>query len=82
MSSDSFLGYTSTSAERIFEPLLHLQDSSLSAADLEAYTYSIHFRTLGNVAYFITSLNTKLDRVREMEGRILGVLGRVGLKKA
>ncbi|KIK68100.1 hypothetical protein GYMLUDRAFT_36929 [Collybiopsis luxurians FD-317 M1] len=57
-------GYASTSAETVFRSLL--QNPS---------PYSIHFRTLGNVAYFMTSLNTKLDTVREVQGRIWDALG-------
>jgi dethiobiotin synthetase/adenosylmethionine--8-amino-7-oxononanoate aminotransferase len=30
----------------------------------------VHYRTLGNVAYFMTSLNTPADTVREVEDRI------------
>jgi dethiobiotin synthetase/adenosylmethionine--8-amino-7-oxononanoate aminotransferase len=32
--------------------------------------YGIHFRTLGNVAYFMTSLNTKGNVIRSVEDRI------------
>lgn len=32
--------------------------------------YAIHFRTLGNVGYFMTSLNTKREVVRAVEDRI------------
>lgn len=36
--------------------------------------FSVHFRTLGNVAYFMTSLNTPAATVRSVEDRIWAVL--------
>ena len=38
--------------------------------------FSIHFRTLGDVAYFMTSLNTPPTTIRAVEDRIWAVLGR------
>ncbi|KAH9178390.1 PLP-dependent transferase [Lactarius sanguifluus] len=38
--------------------------------------FSIHFRTLGDVAYFMTSLNTPSTTIRAVEDRIWAVLGR------
>ena len=36
--------------------------------------YSIHFRTLGDVAYFMTSLNTPPSTIRAVEERIAALL--------
>ena len=38
--------------------------------------FGIHFRTLGDVAYFITSLNTPPATIRALEDRIWASLGR------
>ncbi|KAF9075993.1 pyridoxal phosphate-dependent transferase [Rhodocollybia butyracea] len=72
-------GYTSTSAETVFRALLQIatSDSPLTTPTTPSGTgapYSIHFRTLGNVAYFMTSLNTNLETVKEVEERIWEVL--------
>ncbi|KAJ4477139.1 PLP-dependent transferase [Lentinula aciculospora] len=74
--------YTSTSAETVFEPLSRILPPSTSSftstktlpGTLSAPGYAIHFRTLGNVAYFMTSLNTSLDLIREMQERIWRIL--------
>ncbi|KAJ3760442.1 pyridoxal phosphate-dependent transferase [Lentinula raphanica] len=78
--------YTSTSAETVFKSLSLLSppastpsSTSSNVANttpgiLSAPEYSIHFRTLGNVAYFMTSLNTPLDVIREVQTRIWNIL--------
>jgi dethiobiotin synthetase/adenosylmethionine--8-amino-7-oxononanoate aminotransferase len=38
--------------------------------------FSVHFRTLGEVAYFITSLNTPPATIRAVEDKIWALLGR------
>jgi dethiobiotin synthetase/adenosylmethionine--8-amino-7-oxononanoate aminotransferase len=38
--------------------------------------FSIHFRTLGDVAYFITSLNTPPATIRAVEDRVWSLLNR------
>ncbi|KAJ3776094.1 PLP-dependent transferase [Lentinula raphanica] len=80
--------YTSTSAESIFEPLSRLSPPASTSSStssnianttpgiLSAPEYSIHFRTLGNVAYFMTSLNTPLDVIREVQTRIWNILNK------
>ncbi|KAG6821151.1 hypothetical protein H0H93_005371 [Arthromyces matolae] len=76
---DETKGYTSHAAQETFKPLkdLHLEDGGEHALTTGApggAPYSVHYRTLGNVAYFMTSLNTESKMVREMEDRIWGVL--------
>ncbi|PFH53123.1 hypothetical protein AMATHDRAFT_138291 [Amanita thiersii Skay4041] len=65
---DSSAGYTSHSAEIFFGPLREIQDSFVSVGPFSPF--GIHFRTLGNVAYFMTSLNTAPSVIRSVENRI------------
>lgn len=48
-------------------------DKSLSTA-LGGAPFKIHFRMLGNVAYFMTSLNTSPETIRSVEDRIWNAL--------
>ncbi|KAF8061489.1 PLP-dependent transferase [Lyophyllum atratum] len=70
-----YTGYTSHSAQETFAPLKDAVkgEDAISEAPGGA-PYEVHFRTLGNVAYFMTSLNTKPEMVRSIEDRIWGVL--------
>lgn len=56
-------GYQSHSAQKLLEGL------RVAAADDEE-SFSINYRTLGNVAYFMLSLNTPAEKVRHIEDRI------------
>ncbi|EJD49735.1 PLP-dependent transferase [Auricularia subglabra TFB-10046 SS5] len=58
-------GYTSDAADAFFDPLRH-DDSG---------GFVVHFRTLGNVAYFMSSLNTHVGILREVEAKILRLYG-------
>ncbi|KAG6886903.1 hypothetical protein C0992_001699 [Termitomyces sp. T32_za158] len=79
-------GYTSHAAEKVFEKLKYLHLHVAEHAGQHALVtgapggalYSVHYRTLGNVAYFMTSLNTRPAVVRELEDRIWDVLGARG----
>ncbi|KAF5326958.1 hypothetical protein D9619_004333 [Psilocybe cf. subviscida] len=64
-------GYTSHSAQTLLQSLKDASQTggSLSTAPGGA-PFGIHYRTLGDVAYFITSLNTKAGVVRSIEDRI------------
>lgn len=44
----------------------------------EGGMFGIHFRTLGNVAYFMTSLNTPRENIEVVENRIWMALGQHG----
>lgn len=57
-------GYASSLADSVFQPLRDIEEDE-----------SVHFRTLGNVAYFMTSVNTEPDRIRAIERQIGRVLG-------
>ena len=40
-------------------------------------SFGVHFRTLGDVAYFMTSFNTSRETIGELENRILSALSKV-----
>lgn len=58
-------GYTSDAA-------LNLLQSIRSAPDSQSF--DIHYRTLGDVAYFMTSLNTGKENVQVLQERIINAL--------
>jgi len=68
---DHAAGYTSQSAQALFQALnlVPSEDGTLSSAPGGA-PFGVHFRTLGDVAYFITSLNTSASVIRSIEDRI------------
>ncbi|KAJ2926902.1 hypothetical protein H1R20_g10184, partial [Candolleomyces eurysporus] len=67
---DSSAGYTSFFAQNLLGPLkTPFEDSGLSDAPGGA-PYGIHYRTLGNIGYFMTSLNTKASVIRSLEDKI------------
>ena len=66
-------GYRSTAAEEILNPIRDT-DPNLANPD----SFGIHFRTLGDLGYFITSLNTERQVIAKVEKRILEVLGGPG----
>lgn len=72
-------GYQSTSAHKLFQRLNEVahNDGELAPAP-GGSRYAIHFRTLGNVAYFMLSLNTGAATIRAVEDRIWHVISKVG----
>lgn len=70
-------GYQSLSAQKLLEPIKNAdaEGNELSAAPGGA-PFGIHFRTLGNVAYFMLSLNTPRSVVHSMQDRIWKTLAR------
>ncbi|KAJ7453664.1 PLP-dependent transferase [Mycena galericulata] len=64
---DSKAGYVSHSAQTLLESI-KLSDGRPLASDV--HQFSVHFRTLGNVAYFMTSLNTTPETIRSLEDKI------------
>ncbi|KAJ7077430.1 PLP-dependent transferase [Mycena belliarum] len=62
---DSDAGYVSQSAQTLLQTL---KIAGTEASELPQF--SIHFRTLGNVAYFMTSLNTAPETIRSIEDKI------------
>ncbi|KAF7340860.1 PLP-dependent transferase [Mycena sanguinolenta] len=69
---DSQGGYVSHSAQTLLHSIKECSDGSLPS---EAPQFSVHFRTLGNVAYFMTSLNTAPETIRLLENKIWNALG-------
>ncbi|KAJ7207879.1 PLP-dependent transferase [Mycena pura] len=65
---DTQAGYVSQSAQTLLESLKDSGTGSGSSAALSLF--SVHFRTLGNVAYFMTSLNTAPETIRAVEDKI------------
>ncbi|KLO08803.1 onanonoxo-7-onima-8-eninoihtemlysoneda [Schizopora paradoxa] len=56
----------------------HLAQSRLSSLsnnpDDELSDFAVHYRTLGDVAYFMSSLNTPLEVLRKLESKIISTL--------
>ncbi|KAI0048950.1 PLP-dependent transferase [Auriscalpium vulgare] len=71
-------GYQSHSAQTLLKSLNTSIASEEGTAAPGGAPFSIHFRTLGNLAYFMTSLNTPAATVRAVEDRIWAVLDRAG----
>ncbi|KAH7927967.1 PLP-dependent transferase [Leucogyrophana mollusca] len=68
---DTDAGYASHSAQNVLQSIKNSagDDQTLSAAPGGA-PFGIHYRTLGNVAYFMTSLNTQQATIDSVENRI------------
>lgn len=62
------IGYASTSAQTLLEAIRGHGTRDPFAT--HGGQFGIHFRTLGNVAYFMTSLNTPLSTIKSVEDRI------------
>ncbi|KAF7290678.1 PLP-dependent transferase [Mycena indigotica] len=59
-------GYVSHSAQTLLQDL---KNSKVGAKNTYP-PFSVHYRTLGNVAYFMTSLNTSPETIRALEEKI------------
>ncbi|KAI9066093.1 P-loop containing nucleoside triphosphate hydrolase protein [Trametes sanguinea] len=71
---DDSAGYQSHSARALLESIrTAVQNDALSSAP-GGSPFGIHYRTLGNVAYFMLSLNTPASVVRSVEERVWTVL--------
>ncbi|KAF8428867.1 PLP-dependent transferase [Boletus edulis BED1] len=68
---DDGAGYASHTAQNLLRSIESpvCESGALSAAPGGA-PFGIHYRTLGNVAYFMTSLNTSLQTIEEIENRL------------
>ncbi|KAI9454575.1 PLP-dependent transferase [Lactarius psammicola] len=75
--ADNHAGYQSHSAQALLRALGDATSESGRAVTSApgGAPFSIHFRTLGDVAYFMTSLNTPPTTIRAVEDRIWAVLG-------
>ncbi|TFK83451.1 onanonoxo-7-onima-8-eninoihtemlysoneda [Polyporus arcularius HHB13444] len=75
---DDAAGYQSHSARALLESIrtaVHNEGDTLSPAP-GGSPFGIHYRTLGNVAYFMLSLNTPANVARAVEERVWTVLNR------
>ncbi|KAF7333521.1 PLP-dependent transferase [Mycena venus] len=72
---DSQAGYVSQSAQTLLQSIRERNNGSSSS---EIPQFSVHFRTLGNVAYFMTSLNTASETIRILEDKIWKALQNSG----
>ena len=74
-------GYQSHSARALLESIRTAvqKDSDTLSPAPGGSPFGIHYRTLGNVAYFMLSLNTPPNVVRAVEERVWSVLNKSGL---
>ncbi|KAG1750228.1 pyridoxal phosphate-dependent transferase [Suillus lakei] len=74
---DDDAGYASHSAQTLLQSLrLPLDDGSTSAAPGGA-PFGVHYRTLGNVAYLMSSLNTSRATIEALEDRLWRLVSNV-----
>ncbi|KAF6754470.1 onanonoxo-7-onima-8-eninoihtemlysoneda [Ephemerocybe angulata] len=72
---DDAAGYTSSFAQNALRSLKEPSPESGMSAAPGGAPYGVHYRTLGNVAYFMTSLNTKASVIRSIEDKIWSTIG-------
>ncbi|KAH9846235.1 onanonoxo-7-onima-8-eninoihtemlysoneda [Lenzites betulinus] len=71
---DDSAGYQSHSARALLESIKTATKTDGLSSAPGGSPFGIHYRTLGNVAYFMLSLNTPADVVRDVEGRVWAAL--------
>ena len=70
-----FVGYTSNSAQQLLASLKDVEEDEFATV-LGSPSFKINFRTLGNVAYFMCSLNSDTALLRSVEDRIWDALNK------
>jgi dethiobiotin synthetase/adenosylmethionine--8-amino-7-oxononanoate aminotransferase len=71
----TFVGYRSNSAQELFNGLrLDNTESANFTAAPSGLPFGIHYRTLGDVAYFMLSLSTPTETIRDIEDKIWNVV--------
>ncbi|OBZ72617.1 Bifunctional dethiobiotin synthetase/7,8-diamino-pelargonic acid aminotransferase, mitochondrial [Grifola frondosa] len=75
---DDTAGYQSHSAQKLLESIKFGVDSETLSTAPGGSPFGIHYRTLGNVAYFMLSLNTPHAVVRAIEERVWDILSNRG----
>ncbi|KAI6129904.1 pyridoxal phosphate-dependent transferase [Pisolithus croceorrhizus] len=63
-------GYASHCARELLRSIKGVADDGSRSSARASDSFGIHFRTLGNAAYFMTSLNTPREIIEEVENRI------------
>ncbi|OJT05842.1 Bifunctional dethiobiotin synthetase/7,8-diamino-pelargonic acid aminotransferase, mitochondrial [Trametes pubescens] len=71
---DDSAGYESHSARALLKSIKTAAESDALSPAPGGSPFGIHYRTLGNVAYFMLSLNTPASIVRDIEERVWTVL--------
>lgn len=70
------IGYQSHSAQDLFQGIRSAVDTNELSRVPGGAPFGINYRTLGNVAYFMLSLNTPSHLVRTLEDKLWHVLTR------
>ncbi|KAK7691114.1 hypothetical protein QCA50_006217 [Cerrena zonata] len=68
--ADDNSGYQSHSATRLLDSIRATEDNDGSSSLFGGAAFGINYRTLGNVAYFMLSLNTPSETIRAVEQRV------------
>ncbi|KAF8656873.1 hypothetical protein AX16_002419 [Volvariella volvacea WC 439] len=68
------IGYQSNHANTLFAPIKNAKEEPIFSAAPGGTHFGVNFRTLGDVAYFMTSLNTPPTIIKEVENKIWGIL--------
>ena len=80
---DSFVnasaGYTSHSAQTLLQSMRFPRDDESTSPAPGGTPFGVHYRTLGNVAYFMTSLNTSRATIETLEDRLWSTISNVRL---
>ncbi|KAF5367111.1 hypothetical protein D9758_004032 [Tetrapyrgos nigripes] len=71
---DDNAGYTSHSAEEVFKPLLAPEDDRILFSSPGGAPFGVHYRTLGNIAYFMCSLTTTRGNLQTLEDKLWQIL--------
>jgi dethiobiotin synthetase/adenosylmethionine--8-amino-7-oxononanoate aminotransferase len=76
------LGYTSHTAQGVLRSIERpaIDDGGALSSAPGGAPFGIHYRTLGNVAYFMTSLNTPRKTIEEVENRLWKTLSATRVK--
>ncbi|EGN99050.1 hypothetical protein SERLA73DRAFT_73624 [Serpula lacrymans var. lacrymans S7.3] len=76
---DKQAGYGSHSAQKLLQSIkFSPSDDPLLSSAPGGAPFGIHFRTLGDVAYFMTSLNTPRATIESIENRLWNTLSNAG----
>ncbi|KIJ66816.1 hypothetical protein HYDPIDRAFT_85680 [Hydnomerulius pinastri MD-312] len=73
---DDSAGYASHSAQMLLQSIKAPTGEGPMSSAPGGVPFGIHYRTLGNVAYFMTSLNTPRETIEEIENRVWMTLSR------
>ncbi|OAX34493.1 onanonoxo-7-onima-8-eninoihtemlysoneda [Rhizopogon vinicolor AM-OR11-026] len=72
-------GYASHSAQALLQTMRSPQDDGSTSSAPGGGPFGVHYRTLGNVAYFMTSLNTSRATIETLEDRLWSIISNARL---